>query len=98
LWRSPAFVRPPGGESFADLVARVVPAIIRLSEAHAGRDIISVAHGGTIRAALALALRLDPERALAFSAVHYGLTRLDYITDIDEGDAWRVAFVNRPPR
>ncbi|MDA0663916.1 MAG: histidine phosphatase family protein [Proteobacteria bacterium] len=97
-WRQPAFVRAPGGESFADLVSRVVPAVIRLSEDHAGRDIIAVAHGGTIRAALALALGLNPERALAFSAVHLGVTQLDYITGLTEGEAWRVSGVNRPAR
>jgi alpha-ribazole phosphatase len=31
---------------------------------HAGRDVIAVAHGGTIRAALGLALGLDPEASL----------------------------------
>jgi alpha-ribazole phosphatase len=97
-WRSPAFVRAPGGESFADVVSRVVPAIMRLSADHADRDIVAVAHGGTIRAALALALGLDPERALAFSVAHLSVTQLDLITGLAEGDAWRVSSVNRPPR
>lgn len=97
-WRAPAFLRAPNGESFADLVSRAVPAINRLSADHAGRDIIAVAHGGTIRAALALALGLDPERALAFSVVHLGVTQLDYITGLAEGEAWRVSCVNRPAR
>ncbi len=97
-WRAPAFIRAPGGESFADVVARAAPAIMRLSADHAGRDIIAVAHGGTIRAALALALGLSPERALAFSALHLGVTNLDYITGLSEGDAWRISCVNRPAR
>ena len=42
LWFAPADERPPGGESFADLMARVAPAIMRLTEAHRGRD-----RGGT---------------------------------------------------
>jgi len=97
-WRAPAFVRAPGGESFADLISRAAPAIMRLSAEHAGRDIVAVAHGGTIRAALALALGLGPERALAFSAVNLGITQVDYITGLSEGDAWRITGVNRPPR
>ncbi len=97
-WRAPAFMRAPNGESFADLVARVAPAIIRLSAAHKGADIVAVAHGGTIRAAMALALNLDPERALAFSTVNLGVTRLDHITDLAEGAAWRIAGVNLNPQ
>jgi broad specificity phosphatase PhoE len=96
-WRAPAFMRAPNGESFADLIARVAPAITRLSTAHEGADIVAVAHGGTIRAAMALALGLDPERALAFSTVNLGVTRLDYITDLAEGVAWRVSGVNWSP-
>jgi len=97
-WRAPAFTRAPNGENFADLIARVAPAINRLSTTHEGVDIVAVAHGGTIRAAMALALGLDPERALAFSTVNLGVTRLDYITDLAEGVAWRVTGVNWNPQ
>ena len=69
-WRAAAFMQAPNGESFAGLIARVAPAITRLSNIHEGADIVAVAHGGTIRAAMALALGLDPERALAFSTVN----------------------------
>src|SRR6201981_1467190 len=55
FWHAPAHETPPGGESFAAVIERVSGAIHRLVEAHAGKDIIAVAHGGTIRAALALA-------------------------------------------
>ncbi len=96
-WRAPAFMQAPNGESFAGLIARVAPAITRLSNIHEGADIVAVAHGGTIRAAMALALGLDPERALAFSTVNLGVTRLDYITDLAEGVAWRVTGVNWNP-
>ena len=63
FWIAPAFERAPEGESFADLVARAVPAITRLTAEHAGRNILCVAHGGTIRAALAFALGLPPDKA-----------------------------------
>src|SRR4029453_9178125 len=39
LWFAAAEERPPGGESFADLVERVSPALQRLNEQHRGRDI-----------------------------------------------------------
>ena len=102
FWLAPALHAPPGGESFADLVARTSAAIQRLSQAHAGRDIVAVTHGGTIRAALALALDLPPERALGFTVENCSLTRLDLIhgpshshADEAEGDGvWRVVAVN----
>jgi alpha-ribazole phosphatase len=97
-WLSPAFERPPEGESFANVIARVVPAVIRLTATHAGRDVVAVAHGGTIRAAVALALGLDPEAVLALSIDNLSLTRLDYIDDDDNGAAWRIVTVNRPSR
>lgn len=95
FWLSAAYERPPGGESFMDVVARVVPVIVRMSAEYEGRDIIAVAHGGTIRAALAFALDISPEAALAFSIENCSVTRLDHITNIPEGSAWRAAMVNR---
>ena len=95
-WLSPAFERPPDGESFADVIARVVPAVIRITAAHAGRDIVAIGHGGTVRAAVALALGLDPEAVLALSIDTLSMTRLDHIDDDGEGVAWRVVTVNRP--
>jgi alpha-ribazole phosphatase len=97
FWLAPARTAPPGGESFVDLMRRSGRAILRLNERHGGRDIVAIAHGGTIRAALALALRLDPEVALAFSSDNLALTRLDHIAE-HGGEAWRVGGVNLPPR
>ncbi len=95
FWHAPAVERPPNGESFADVVARVEAAVTRLSAAHAGQDIIAVAHGGTIRAALAAALGLDPERALGFAVDTLSITRLDLIDGPGEGAQWRIHCVNR---
>ena len=95
FWHAPAVERPPNGESFADVVARVEKAVTRLSVAHVGRDIIAVAHGGTIRAALAAALGLDPERALGFEVGTLSITRIDLIDGPGEGAQWRIHCVNR---
>jgi alpha-ribazole phosphatase len=98
LWFGAADERPPGGESFTDLVDRVAPAIARLNRDHRGRDIVAVTHGGTIRAAIALALALAPQAALAFSADNCSLTRLDHLCPGDGGPGlWRVVAVNRGP-
>ncbi len=56
FWQNPATATPPDGESFSSMIERVRPVIERLSNDHAGRDILAVAHAGTIRAALAVAL------------------------------------------
>ena len=104
FWLSPADVAPPGGESFVDLVNRVAPKIHALTERHAGRDIVAVTHGGTIRAALSDALRLTPEAALRLVVDNCSLTRIDHVPGPtgshapDETHAWRVEFANLSPK
>ena len=83
----------PGGESFLAVIERVSRALNRLVETY-----IAVAHGGTIRAALALALDLAPEAALAFTIENCSVTRIDHIDGPGMGHGWRVVTVNRPPR
>ncbi len=96
FWLAPAHETPPGGESFVDVIQRVGAAVERLSERHPGRDIVCVAHAGSIRAALAQALNLAPEAALAFSIDTLSLTRLDRIDGPVAGHGWRVGPVNLP--
>jgi len=86
FWRAPATNRPPEGESFVEQIARVRGGIAALPEGH----VIVVAHAGTIRAALALALAIPPDKALSFVIDPLSLTRLDRL---DNG--WRVVAVNR---
>jgi alpha-ribazole phosphatase len=95
FWQAPATAAPPGGESFADVVARVAPALSRRSMEFQNRDIVAVCHGGSIRAALAVALDLPPAQALAFQIDPLSLTRLDHILLPDGPAVWRVVTVNR---
>jgi alpha-ribazole phosphatase len=97
FWHSPASERPPGGESFEDVVARVAAAMARITADHAGRDIVAVVHGGTIRAALSIALGIEPERALGFAIDTCSVTRLDHLDSATEGAAWRIVAVNQHP-
>jgi broad specificity phosphatase PhoE len=76
---------------------RVAAAVARITREHAGRNIVAVAHGGSIRAAVALALGLEPEAALALSIDNLSLTRLDHIDGPGNGHGWRVGSVNLPP-
>src|SRR5712691_569977 len=94
FWFGPADERPPGGESFAEVCARVAPAIERLNKEHAGRNIVAIAHGGSIRAALGHSLGLDPNAALAFVVDNCSVTRIDRI---EKAGIWRVAAVNHRP-
>jgi broad specificity phosphatase PhoE len=97
FWLAPAHEAPPGGESFVQLLDRAHRAIRRLSATYAGRDIIAVTHGGTIRAALALALDLAPEAALAVSVDNLSLTRIEHFPGATASHGWRVAAVNQSP-
>jgi broad specificity phosphatase PhoE len=99
LW--PASERAPDGESFLDVVERVGRTVARLTAQHRGRDIVAVGHGGSIRAALAIALGIDAERVMSFAIDNCSLTRLDHISDNSESgverSCWRVVSVNQPP-
>lgn len=97
FWLAPAHTRAPGGESFVELMERVAVVIERLTEQHAGRDIICVGHGGAIRAAIAHALKLDPEVALACQVDNCSVTRLDHFgpTESHPEGAWALFHVNQ---
>jgi len=95
FWLAPASETPPGGESFADVVSRVAGAVRRIGAAETGHDIVVVAHGGSIRAALAHALSINADRALGFAIDNCSLTRLDHFPS---DDAWRVGGVNLLPK
>jgi alpha-ribazole phosphatase len=96
FWFAPAEERAPGGESFADLVARVRTAITDLSQGHRGRDVIAVAHGGTIRAAITVGLDLKPQAGLAFATDNCAITQLD-LYEGDNRQGWRVVSINHQP-
>ena len=55
--------RPPGGESFADLARRVIPAFYQICENTVG-DIIIVAHAGVNRVILADIMAIDLNNVL----------------------------------
>ncbi len=92
FWPHAGLERPPGGETMAEVIARVGAALERLAAAHAGRDLVIVSHGGAIRAAVAHALRIGPDSALHLSVENLSLTRLEH-----SAEGWRVICVNELP-
>lgn len=95
-WFGPADEKTPNGESFLDLIARVGNGIRKINAANEGRDVVAVAHGGVIKAAIALALGLGPEGGLKFAIENCSLTKLDYVT-LNGDTGWRVGMVNHQP-
>jgi alpha-ribazole phosphatase len=95
-WFAPIDERAPNGESFMDIYNRVRGAIDRITVEHAGRDVIAVAHGGTIKAAIGLALGDLPEKGLAFTIDNCSVTRLDHLASARHS-GWRIPMVNQQP-
>jgi alpha-ribazole phosphatase len=95
-WFADIDVPAPGGESFMDLYHRVKGAIERINVEAAGKDVIAVGHGGTIKAAIGLALGGEPAKGLAFDIDNCSVTRLDHFASPSHA-SWRLPMVNQQP-
>lgn len=82
--------RPPGGESFEDVCLRVHPVILGLAKGNA-RRIAVVAHAGSIRAALSVALGSGPGAALGFEIAPLSRTMIRAMAD----GTFAIGYVNR---
>jgi len=88
----------PGGESFSMLRKRVERFVERMCNEHRGKDVICVAHRGTILAALQIALDLPMRNSVSFDIGNVSLTRLTHHADVPEGGpTWRVVDVSWLP-
>lgn len=89
--------RPPRGESFADVVERVGPALLEIAAQNDGARVAIVAHAGVVRAAIAQALaastRDAPAVALSFDVQPLSLT----VLQIQAPDAITIACANWRP-
>lgn len=75
----PTGVTFPGGEGFADLRDRVLPAVAAICARHKGEAVAVVAHGGVVRVVLADALEL-PEGAIFRLGLDFGgISVVDWI-------------------
>lgn len=87
-------VRPPNGENFGDLFARISlfwrEAILSLSETHSGRPVFIVSHGGVIRALLCLFLDLSLQNAYRINLDYGAVTKLTLT-----GSSYTIQYINR---
>lgn len=86
----PGDIRPPGGESWNDLAARVSAAVDRLAEG--SRDLIAVAHFGTILSQVQRARQCSAVEVLGQQIDNLSVTRLDW-----NGRRWSVGQTNVIP-
>lgn len=78
--------RPPGGESFADVAARLAPLVATLRADGAPDHVAVTGHAGVDRVLLTLLLDLPLDRLFAFAEPHGAVHRLDV-----EGHGIRIA-------
>jgi broad specificity phosphatase PhoE len=84
-WESDPTCAPPGGESFADVQARVVASVQDMAKRHAGVSVVVVSHVGPIKALLcaALAVPLTAARRMfldsaTVSVIDWGMDAVDW--------------------
>ncbi|MGL4318617.1 MAG: histidine phosphatase family protein [Pseudomonas sp.] len=82
FWHNPYAFTPPGAEPLVEFEARVLAALARLQQRHAGRHVLLVTHGGVINLLLARARQLPPEQLMQVAAPHGGLFSLQVDADL----------------
>lgn len=91
FWPWPPEEQAPNGESFPMLRQRVEAFKARMIALHSGRDIVCVAHRGTILAALQVALDQPLRNSVSVDIGNVSLTRLTHHGDVPEGGPqWRI--------
>jgi broad specificity phosphatase PhoE len=92
FWENPGDLRPPGGESWHQVTARVNAAVSRIFCENSGADIILVAHFGVILTQL--------QQALGLSAVEVFAHKIDNlsVTELHRRDnGWHAKRFNHHP-
>jgi probable phosphoglycerate mutase len=80
-WLASTRVAPPGGESFADVAARVAPAVSRLATANAGGVVVVVSHVTPIKLVLRDALEATDAMLHRLYLDAAGISVVDYWPD-----------------
>jgi alpha-ribazole phosphatase len=77
----PPSVKPPGGESYREMQARVLPALAEIVAAHPAAAIALVAHGGVNRAILCHAMGLDLTHVFRIEQDHGALNIIEFFPE-----------------
>ena len=97
-WLGSLDVPPPGGESFREVEARVLAALDRLLEAHAGRTVVVVSHVTPIKTLVAQALTAPLESVFRMQLSPGSVTVLSFHQDVEGKSAASMRLYNaRPP-
>ncbi|MCG7520134.1 histidine phosphatase family protein [Ruegeria sp. Ofav3-42] len=91
-WDNPGDVRPPNGESWNDVRARVDAAIDQLIAEYTGCDLVVVAHFGVILTQVQRALDVDANEALSHRIDNLSVTEVTH-----HGNRWSVGRINHLP-
>jgi broad specificity phosphatase PhoE len=91
-WETPGDVRPPGGESWNEVCARVDAAVDGLIAAHPGRDLIVVGHFGMILTQIQRAERLTAEEAFS-----HRIDNLSVSEVFKTPEGWETGRINHLP-
>ena len=78
MLETPGSFRFPGGESYAEVQARVCKAIEEMVAAHSAETVVVIAHAGPIRAALARWLGLAPDASFRIDQRYGGVNVVDF--------------------
>ncbi|MCF6234465.1 MAG: histidine phosphatase family protein [Rhodobacteraceae bacterium] len=92
-WETPGEIRPPGGESWHQVCARVDKSIDDLTQTHQGVDLIIVAHFGVILTQLQRALRLGTAATFAHRIDNLSVTELIR----HDQNTWTSGLINHLP-
>jgi alpha-ribazole phosphatase len=74
----PTAVEFPGGETFADLRARVADAVSGLRRSYEGRTVVAVTHAGVVRTVVATALGMPDDRIFDLSVDPASVTHVGW--------------------
>jgi alpha-ribazole phosphatase len=86
----PSDARPPGGETYREVEARVIPFARRVVRDHFGQTVLILAHGGVNRVILCRALGLSLRRAFRIEQDYACVNQIDCTA----GNRWQVVLMN----
>ena len=91
-WEQPGNVAAPGGESWNDAARRTTQFVDEMNAIYTGRDIIAVAHFGTILTQVQRAGGMDAYKALSYEIDNMSVTEMVW-----DGENWHLGAINQMP-